>query len=166
MNRRFTMMSVLALLIAGCGSNGGNNGSGGNGNGGGSGTDGADMSAAAGSDMASVVAPDMQPAYGCHALEACVAACNGNQTCVGACVQSATPQALTLGQAVTRCIRRECFPVPDGGPAPCTKGGGTPSPQCTMCQADVIKPTGSCGGDTMYCGTCYSAYAACQADLP
>ena len=163
MNRTFTMMSVVALLVAGCGSSG-NNGSGGNG--GGNGTDGADMSAAAGSDMTSVVPPDMQPAYGCHALEACIAACNGSQTCIGACAQSATTQALTLAQALSRCVRRECFPHPDGGPAPCMSGGGTPSAQCTMCENDSIKAAGSCGADTVYCGSCYTAYSACEANTP
>jgi len=163
MNRTFTMMSVVALLVGGCGSSG-NNGSGGNGGGGG-GDGTADLAAPPGSDLAMTLPPDMQPAYGCHALAACLDACT-DQTSCGLCIQSSTSQARMLYQAATRCVRRECYPHPDGGPAPCMQGGGTPTPQCTACTGDAIKPTGSCGADTMYCGTCYSQYSACEADLP
>jgi hypothetical protein len=163
MNRTFTMLSVVALFVCGCGSSGNNNGTGGNGGGGGDG--GADMAAPPGSDLAMTLPPDMQPAYGCHALAACLDACTDQASC-GLCIQSSTSQARTLYQAASRCVRRECFPHPDGGAAPCMQGGGTPTPQCTACQDDAIKPTGSCGADTMYCGTCYSQYSACEADLP
>ena len=165
MKRAFTMMSVAALLVAGCGSsaNGNGNGDGGNGTGGnGSSTD---MAAPPGSDLAMTLPPDMQPAYGCHALAACFDACTDQASC-GLCIQSATSNARTLYLAVSRCVRRQCYPHPDGGPAPCTQGGGTPSAECTACLDDTIKATGSCGSDTMYCGTCYSEYSACEADLP
>lgn len=167
MKRMFTMMSVVVLLVAGCGSSG-NNGSGGNGGTGGTGGGSGgvvDMSAAAGSDLAMTLPPDMQPAYGCHALTACLATCT-SQSCFQLCAQSSTTQALMLYQALRSCERKECYPHPDAGPAPCTQGGGNPTPQCTMCLGDVIKATGSCGSDTMYCGTCYSQYSACEANLP
>jgi len=159
-----TLTIIGFVFFIGCGSSN-NNGTGGNG--GGNGGDGVDMSAAAGGggDLAMTLPPDMQPAYGCHALAGCLDACTDQASC-GLCLQSATMPARQLYQTLSRCVRRECFPHPDGGPAPCTNGGGTPSPQCTMCQDDSIKMTGSCGGDTMYCGTCYSAYSACEADLP
>jgi len=160
MNRTFTMLGLLALLVAGCGGNGDNGGDGGGGSGGGM-----DLSASA-SDMSGTLPADMQPAYGCHALAACRAACSPtDQTCGSNCSASSTMQARTLYQAVQRCVRRECYPVPDGGPAPCTFGG-TPSAACTTCLADTIKATGSCGADTTYCGTCYMAYSACESDLP
>jgi hypothetical protein len=161
MNRTFTMMSVVALLVAGCGSSGDNGDGGGGAGGNGSG----DLSAAAGSDLSMTLPPDMQPAYGCHALDACISACTSN-TCAGQCAASSTMNAQMLYFALRGCQRRECFPVPDGGPAPCMKGGGTPTPACTMCQADILKMAGTCNGDTMYCGACYSQYSACQADLP
>jgi len=162
MNRILTTIGVVALLVAGCGGDGDNGGNGGSGSTGG----GMDLSASAGNDMSSTLPGDMQPAYGCHALEACVTACAGNQTCIGTCAQSSTMQAITLANAMTRCRRRQCNPVPDGGPAPCTNGGGTPSPECLTCQQDVFKATGTCGADTTYCGGCYMQYTACQADLP
>ncbi|HEX9101897.1 MAG TPA: hypothetical protein VF997_06820 [Polyangia bacterium] len=163
MKGTFTMIGVVALLVGGCGSNG-NNGSGGNGgsDGGGSGMD---LAAPPGSDLAMTLPADMQPAYGCHALAACVAGCT-TQACFALCAQSSTMQALTMYQALRSCERKECYPHPDAGPAPCTQGGGTPTPQCTMCLGDVIKATGSCGADTTYCGTCYMQYSACQANLP
>ncbi len=163
MKRTFTMMSVVALLIAGCGSSG-NNGTGGNGGGGGGGSGGTDMSAAAGSDMAASLPADMLPAYGCHALYACIGACAGNQGCIQTCAQSSTTQAVMLYGALRSCIRKECNPHPDGGPAPCS--GGSTTPQCMMCQADVIKATGTCTGDPMYCGTCYTQYMTCEANTP
>jgi len=157
-------IAILGCTLAlGCGSSG-NNGSGGNGGGDG-GSDGSDMAAPPGSDLAMTLPPDMQPAYGCHALSGCLDACTDQASC-GLCIQSATMQARTLYQALSRCVRRQCFPHPDGGPAPCAQGGGTPSPQCTMCQDDSIKATGSCGADTVNCGTCYMQNSACQADLP
>ncbi len=168
MKRAFTLMSAVAvaMLVAGCGSSG-NNGTGGNGGGGGTGGAGGeiDMSAPPGSDLSMTLPPDMQPAYGCHALAACVATCTST-SCFTTCAQSSTTQAVQLYQALRSCIRKECNPHPDAGPAPCTNGGGNPSPQCQMCMADVVKATGSCGADTMYCGTCYSQYSACQANLP
>ena len=124
-----------------------------------------DLAAPPGSDLAMTLPPDMQPAYGCHDLLACIASCTSN-SCITACNQSATAHARMLDQAIRRCIRNECYPVPDAGAAPCTFGGGTPTPACTMCQADSIKTSGSCGSDTTYCGTCYTEYAACEADLP
>jgi hypothetical protein len=157
---------LSAALVGGCGSSGNNNGSGGNGSGGDGGGD-VDMSAAAGgsTDLGMTLPPDMQPAYGCHALAACVDACTDQASC-GLCVASATQQARMLYNTASRCVRRECFPHPDGGAAPCTNGGGTPSAGCTQCQDDSIKMTGTCGADTTYCGTCYAAYAACEADTP
>jgi hypothetical protein len=162
MIRSLTILGFVFFI--GCGSSN-NNGTGGNG--GGSGGDGTDMSAATGGggDLAMTLPADMQPAYGCHALLACRNACS-DQTSCNLCLQSATQQALGLYGMLRNCIRRTCNPHPDGGPAPCTNGGGTPSPQCTMCQDDTIKMTGSCGSDTMYCGACYSSYSACEANLP
>ena len=109
--------------------------------------------------------PDMQPAYGCHALDGCLNACTDQASC-NLCIQSATTMAKQLYQAATRCVRKICFPHPDGGPAPCVQGGGTQPPECTTCQDDSLKMTGSCGADTTYCGTCYAQYSACEADLP
>ena len=163
MIRSLTMTILGVVCFIGCGSSGSNNGNGGNGG------DGVDMSAASsgsgGGDLAMTLPPDMQPAYGCHALAGCLDACT-DQTSCGLCLASATMQARTLYQAASRCVRRECFPHPDGGPAPCSNGGGTPSQDCTTCQNDSIKMAGSCGSDTLYCGTCYSQYSACEADLP
>jgi hypothetical protein len=168
MNHALSMLAAAALLVAGCGGSN-NNGTGGNGgsggSGGGGGSSGVDMSATASGDAGMTLPPDMQPAYGCHALSGCEDACTDQQSCL-LCIQSATSNARKLYQAETRCIRSECFPHPDGGAAPCAQGGGTPSAQCTQCQDDSIKMTGSCGADTTYCGTCYAAYSACQADLP
>jgi hypothetical protein len=165
MTRTWTIMSLLTLLVAGCG-NGSNGNTGGNGGGsGGDGGDGSDLSAAAGSDLASTLPPDMQPAYGCHALDACLNACTDQASC-GLCISSSTTAARQLYQAVTRCVRKTCYPQPDGGAAPCNQGGGTQPPACTTCQDDSLKMAGSCGADTLYCGTCYSAYAACEASLP
>ena len=86
MNRTFNTIAVVALLVAGCGANGNNGDGGGGGNSGGNGS--ADLSAAAGSDMTMTLPPDMQPAYGCHALAGCLAACSDQTTC-GLCIQSA-----------------------------------------------------------------------------
>jgi hypothetical protein len=115
--------------------------------------------------MAMSLPADMQPAYGCHSLAACINAAT-DQTSFNLCVSSSTMMAKQLYNAATRCVRKICFPHPDGGPAPCVQGGGTQPPACTTCQDDSIKMTGSCGADTMYCGSCYSQYAACEADLP
>ncbi|HXU67880.1 MAG TPA: hypothetical protein VN947_01060 [Polyangia bacterium] len=158
------MILGLTLVFLGCGGSNNNNGTGGNGGTGGSGS--GDMSGAAGGggDMAMTLPPDMQPAYGCHALAACEDACTDQASCT-LCQQSATKQARQLYQAASRCVRNECFPHPDGGPAPCTFSGGTPSADCTACQDDSIKMAGTCT-ETTYCGTCYSQYAACEADLP
>ncbi|MGZ3425212.1 MAG: hypothetical protein ACXVCV_01125 [Polyangia bacterium] len=156
---------MITLLVAGCGSSSNGNTGGNGGGGGGDGTSGMDLSAVAGSDMASTLPPDMQPAYGCHALAACVDACT-DQTSCSLCISSSTAAARQLYQTLTRCVRRICYPHPDGGPAPCVQGGGTQPPECTTCQDDSIKMTGSCGADTTYCGTCYSAYAACEASTP
>ncbi len=165
MSRSFRLLSVLALLVASCGSSD-NNGNGGNGgNGSGDGGNGTDMSAATSSDAGVTLPPDMQPAYGCHALAGCLDTCT-DQTSCNLCNQSSTSQARMLYQAVSRCVRRTCYPRPDGGSAPCMQGGGTPSAECTACQNDSIKMSGSCGTDTMYCGACYSAYSACEANLP
>jgi hypothetical protein len=166
--RMIRTLSLLGLVfVLGCGSSS-NNGNGGNGggSGGGGGDAGIDMSAAAGSDLAMTLPADMQPAYGCHALLACLNACGTDQTACNLCLQSATMQGLGLYGTMRNCVRRTCNPHPDGGPAPCTNGAGTPSPECTMCRADAIKMTGSCGSDTMYCGACYSQYSACEANLP
>jgi hypothetical protein len=122
------------------------------------------MSAEAG-DLAGTLPPDMQPEYGCHELAACEDACSDQQSCQ-LCQESATSQARMLYRSATRCVQRECYPVPDGGPAPCTFGNGTPSADCTTCLDDAIKMSGSCGADTTYCGACYTQYAACEADLP
>jgi hypothetical protein len=165
MIRSLTLIGFVFFI--GCGSSS-NNGSGGNGGGSGSdGGGGADLSATAGGggDLAMTLPPDMQPAYGCHALLACLNACGTDPKTCNLCQQSATKQALQLAMMLRSCVRRTCNPHPDSGPAPCTNGG-TPSPECTMCEADSIKMTGSCGTDTMYCGTCYSAYSACEANLP
>ena len=162
MNRIFSIISLATLLVAGCGSSGNNGGGGGNGGTGG----GMDLSAG-GEDMSMTLAPDMSPALGCHGLELCIAACTaGDTTCLNNCVQSATQMAIMLASNVRRCERRTCNPVPDGGPAPCMNGGGAPTPQCTMCQTDVFKMSGTCGADTTYCGACYTQYQACQANLP
>jgi hypothetical protein len=166
MNRTFSMFAAIALLIAGCGgSNGNTGGNGGTGGTGGGDGSGMDLSASASSDAGMSLPPDMQPAYGCHALSGCEDACTDQTSCL-LCIQSATKNAQMLYQAETRCIRRLCFPHPDGGAAPCAQGGGTPSAQCTQCEDDSIKMTGSCGADTTYCGSCYAAYSACEADLP
>ena len=162
MNRAFMFLSVVTLLVAGCGSSSNNNNTGGNGSDGGNGTD---MSAAASSDMTMSLPPDMQPAYGCHALAACINAAT-DQASFNLCVSSSTSNAKQLYQAVTRCVRKICYPHPDAGPAPCVQGGGTQPPECTTCVNDSIKMTGSCGADTMYCGSCYSQFSACEANLP
>lgn len=165
MTRILTMLGVAALVAAGCGGSNSNSGSGGNGSGDGGGGTSGDLSAAANSDAGMSLPPDMQPAYGCHALAGCLDSCTDQASC-GLCIQSATSHARMLYQKVSRCVRGECFPHPDGGAAPCMQGGGTPSAECTQCQDDSIKMSGSCGADTMYCGTCYSAYSSCEADLP
>ena len=116
--------------------------------------------------MAMTLPPDMQPAYGCHALAACLDACTDQTSCTPLPTERDHPGEEALPGRHRAACRRECFPHPDGGPAPCTQGGGTPSAECTACQADSIKMTGTCGADTTYCGTCYSQYAACEADLP
>ncbi len=157
--KRVLIAGVVALLCA-CGTSG-NNSDGGGGAGGNGG--GGDMSASAG-DLAMTVPPDMLPAYGCHALTACVATCM-DQTCIQNCGAAATSQAKTLYNAVRSCVRRVCNPHPDAGPAPCS-GGGTPSAQCTQCRNDVLKMTGTCGADTMWCGQCYAEYSACQNNTP
>lgn len=166
--KRALFASVVALICA-CGSSGtnGNGGNGTGGNGGGSGTTGGgtDMSASAGHDAAMSLPPDMQPAYGCNALSNCLDACTDQASCT-LCIASSTSQAKMLYQAASRCVRALCYPHPDGGPAPCTQGGGTPSADCTTCQDDSIKMQGSCGSDTNYCGKCYTQYAACLADKP
>ena len=124
------------------------------------------MSASASGDAGMTLPPDMQPAYGCHALSGCVDSLHRPDELPLCASQSATKNAQMLYQAETRCVRKLCFPHPDGGAAPCSQGGGTPSAQCTQCEDDSIKMTGSCGADTTYCGSCYAAYSACQADLP
>ena len=161
---RTSLVLGLTLAFLGCGSSS-NNGTGGNGGGGGT-AGGGDMSASAGggADMSMMLSPDLQPAYGCHDLAACEDACTDQTSCT-LCVQSSTSHARQLYQAAARCVRSECFPHADGGPAPCTFGGGTPSADCTACQADSIKMTGTCT-ETTYCGACYTQYAACEADLP
>lgn len=160
---RTSMILGLTLVFLGCGGSNNNNGTGGNG---GTGGTSGDMSAASGggTDLAMTLPPDMQPAYGCHALDACLNACTDKASC-SLCQMSATPQALKLYQAASRCVSRLCFPHPDAGPAPCTFGGGTPSADCTACQDDSIKMAGTCT-ETTYCGSCYTQYAACEADLP
>ena len=160
-----TLSSVFLLLVAGCGTSNNNTGGNGGSGGDGGGAVGMDLSAAASGDMPMSLPPDMQPAYGCHALAACLQACT-DQTSCGLCIQSSTTMAKQLYQAVTRCVRKLCFPHPDGGPAPCVQGGGTQPPECATCEGDSLKMTGSCGGDTMYCGTCYSQFSACEANLP
>jgi hypothetical protein len=169
MLRTFIPTLAFALFLVGCGStnNNGSGGNGGSGGTGGTGGTGTDMTAANGdgADLAMTLPPDMQPAYGCHALAGCIDACTDQASC-SLCIQSSTQHAGMLYQTLTRCVRRECFPHPDGGPAPCTNGGGTPSAECTACQSDSIKMSGTCGADTTYCGTCYTQYSACQADTP
>jgi hypothetical protein len=163
MTRTLLLLGLITLLSGGCGSSGNNNTGG---NGGGTGSDGVDMSAASSStDLAASGPIDMSPAYGCHALAACLDACTDQASCT-LCIQSATTMARSLYNTVSKCVRRTCFPHPDGGPAPCTQGGGTQPPECTTCQDDSIKMTGSCGADTLYCGACYSAYATCEANTP
>jgi hypothetical protein len=167
--KRALFASVVALICA-CGSSGSNGNGGTGGNGGGGGTGGGagsstDMSASAGNDAGMTLPPDMLPAYGCNALNTCLDACTDQTSCT-LCIQSATSNARTLYSAVSRCVRRLCFPHPDGGAAPCTNGGGTPSTECNQCQDDSLKMTGSCGSDTTYCGQCYAAYSACLADKP
>jgi hypothetical protein len=144
------MLCVVALLCA-CGQSTTNDNPGTGGNGG----DQPDLSAAAASDMAAATGADMQPAYGCHALEACVSACT-SQTCLQTCQASATSKAKMLAQSLSRCLRTACYPHPDGGTAPCTNGGGTPSAACTQCLNDSVKMGGAC----------YAASSACSADLP
>ena len=161
MTRAFTLVAVLALALAGCGDSADNGDGGSAGDGGGNGMD---LAAPSGSDLGMTLPRDMQPAYGCHALAACRAACTGN-SCAAMCNQSATSHARGLYQQVTHCVRNECFPSGDGGTAPCTQTG-PPSQQCTTCQSDSLKMSGTCGGDTTYCGACATEYAACEADLP
>ena len=169
MIRTIPLVLSATLLVIGCGSSSNNGDAGGNG---GNGSDSSDMSAAmsggGGGDLAMTLPPDMQPAYGCHALDGCLNACTDQASC-GLCIQSATPAARKLYQQAQRCVTNLCYPHADAGPAPCTGGqggGGTPSADCTACQDDSIKMSGTCGADTKYCGTCYTQYAACVADLP
>lgn len=163
--QRLTLVGVFMLLVAACGSSG-NNGNGGNGGSGDGGS--VDLSGVVGgsTDLAMSLPADMQPAYGCHALRSCLIACNGDTTCFNNCVASSTMMAQQLYLTALRCQRKVCNPHPDGGPAPCVQGGGAQPPECTTCRADVFKMTGSCGADTMYCGFCYSQYAACEANTP
>jgi hypothetical protein len=161
MLRLITILGFTACFL-GCG---GNNDKG-DGGGGSGGTGGGDLSASMGDDMAGMLPPDLQPAYGCHELAACEDACTDAASCM-LCTESATMMARTLYRTATRCVQRECYPVPDGGPAPCSfNGGGTPSADCTACLTDSIKMSGSCGADTTYCGACYTQYAACEANTP
>ena len=127
---------------------------------------GMDLSASAGNDMSSTLPGDMQPAYGCHALEACITACAGNPTCIGNCAQSSTMQALTLASAMTPLPAPGVQPGPRRRTRALYQRGRHPLATCLTCQQDVFKATGTCGADTMYCGTCYMQYTACQADLP
>jgi hypothetical protein len=125
-----------------------------------------DLSAAAGSDLSMTLPPDMQPAYGCNALFACLSACT-SFSCQQTCIASSTTMARSLYQKLRTCVRNECAPKGDAGTGPCSgAGGGNPTPQCTMCEDDSLKPAGSCGADTMYCGTCNAQYMACTANTP
>ena len=130
MTRILTMLGVAALVAAGCGGSNSNSGSGGNGSGDGGGGTGGDLSAAANSDAGMSLPPDMQPAYGATRSAGCLDSCTDQASC-GLCIQSATSHARMLYQKVSRCVRGECFPHPDGGAAPCMQGGGTPSAECT-----------------------------------
>jgi hypothetical protein len=167
--KRALFASVVALLCACGGSNGGGGGTGGNGGGGtGTGGGGTDMSAGAGSDAGMTLPPDMLPAYGCNALNSCLDACTDQASCQ-LCLQSSTQQARMLYQAASRCVRQACYPHADAGMAPCSNGGGgggTPSAECMTCTTDVLMMAGSCGADTKYCGSCYAQYQACLNDKP
>ncbi len=165
MLRTITILGFAAFFV-GCGGSGDKSDGGGTGgNAGSGGTGGGDMSAAASTDMAGTLPPDMQPEYGCHALAACEDSCTDQASCA-LCQESATSMARMLYRAATRCVQKECYPVPDGGPAPCSFGNGTPSTDCNNCLNDSLMMSGTCGTDTTYCGTCYAQYAACEANTP
>lgn len=156
------MIGMLGLFAVACGSGKGNDN--GNGGTGGNGSGGADLSAAA-SDL-STSAADLAPLKGCKSLAACIDGCS-DFGCANSCRSGSTQMAQVLYFQVLGCVRRVCYPHPDGGAAPCSQGGGG-SGACAQCQKDVIAQPGSCtgGGEPSWCGACASQYAACEADTP